>query len=169
MIPPAFAAALDRASPLHGTLRDLAQRLLRRERRSHTLQSTALLHEALLRLRQLSPGDYTRGAIVDLFGQSMRRVLVDHARRRHLRLRADQDAAQRARTVAPSSRDDIAVLLDELFATRPRQAKVVELRFFAGLTVPEIARHLAITERTVVRDWSSARAWLRHRLGEGVS
>jgi RNA polymerase sigma factor (TIGR02999 family) len=177
MLVPAFAHALDARSPLHTSLRGLADRLLQRERRSHTLQATALLHEACLRIRRLPAGDYTRGAILDLFGQAMRRVLVDHARRRRCRLRADAIATRRndagegddVAIGAPGDAALVAALVGKLAVARPRAAKVVELRFFAGMAVAEVAAHLGITERTVVRDWAAGREWLRERLAEDVT
>src|SRR5262249_52528816 len=136
----------------------------RGERKDHTLQPTALLHEAFARLQRLRGRELPAAALVRLYARAMRRVLVDHARRRRVRCAAEAAAA----ALAGSARDDALPEIDdalrELAARSPRLAHVVELRFFAGLGVPECARSLGVTERTVVRDWAAARELLRQRL-----
>jgi RNA polymerase sigma factor (TIGR02999 family) len=159
-------------------LRDLADRLMRRERPDHTLQPTALVHEAALRVLgseaklQLDG----RGAFFVAMATAMRRVLIDHARRR----RADRRQGQRGRvplddvvdTLEDSHRlclldlDEALVDLEEL---NTRQSAVVTQRFFGGFELREIADHLSVSLSTVEKDWRLARAWLRRRLGGNLS
>jgi RNA polymerase sigma factor (TIGR02999 family) len=164
--------ALDRLAPIvYDELRRLARNYLRRERSGHSLQATALVNEAYLRLV-----DYKRMRWQDrahffaVSAQAMRRILVDHARRRNLK---------RGAGLQRLSLDDTAVIdearidadfvgLDEalegLARFDPRKAQVVELRFFAGLSVEETAEVLNVSAVTVMRDWSTARAWLHREL-----
>jgi RNA polymerase sigma factor (TIGR02999 family) len=157
---------------LYAELRRLARRYLGRERPGHTLQATALVHEVYLRLvPQVDATWEDRGKFVGIAAHVMRRILVEHARsRRRLkrggdaeRLPLEQDVA----AVDPDAErwDDLDRALDRLAALDPRQAKVVELRYFGGMTVEEAARVLGVSEKTVKRDWSVARAWLRRELG----
>ena len=162
--------------PLHA----LARRLLRRERANHTLQPTALVHEAFLRLRGLADRGSSQPVLLSLFARGMRRVLVDHARRRRARSRAEAAAAGSAAGPAAGSPAahghdprsstvlDLDAALRTLAAQAPRQAAVVELKFFGGLAVAEIAACLGVTERTVVRDWALARLALHRSLEEGT-
>ena len=163
------AGDLDAAEQLlpivYQELHQLARRLMGNERASHTLQATALLHEAWLRLAEPG-GDYAdRGHFLRVAARAMRHVLVDHARARaaHKRgngLRVDLDAEALA---AP---DDAASLLavDEtlarLHALDPQLAQIVELRFFGGLDNPSVAESLGISLRSVERGWRTARAFL---------
>ncbi len=164
------ASALDRITPMvYAELKSLATRALRRERDGHTLQTTALVNEACLRLvgqRELDPAN--RSQLVALAAQAMRRVLVDYARRRSaikrpsVDLRVDIDDIELAATEANIVGIDGA--LDRLATISPRQARVVELKFFAGLELEEIAGILDVARPTVVRDWRMARAWLQREL-----
>ena len=156
---------------VYAELRLLADRVMHAEREDHTLQPTALVHEAYLRL--LGPADAAFQNRAHFFGvaaQLMRRILVDQARSRQAKKRGG--AAQRL-TLAPGlvtaeqpevDLIDLDEALTELAKLDPQQAKVVELRFFAGLTVPESAEALGISPATVKREWSVAKAWLFRRL-----
>ena len=163
-------AAGDRLFPLlYSELRRQAGRFMRRERRSHTLQPSGLVHEAYLRLAGASGLDWhDRSHFFAIAARVMRQVLVDHARRRGAAKRdgcrvtfADADAA-----VDPPEVLDLENALKELAALDPRQARVVELRFFGGLDVDETAEAMDLSPRTVKREWQTARAWLQHRLLE---
>jgi len=155
---------------LYKELRALAKRHLRGERAGHTLQTTALAHEAYLRLvDDRSLGDAERTRFLALASQAMRRVLVDHARRRGAGKRGG--GAERV-TLAdlPDERGkDVDLLaldaaLDELARLDERKSRIVEMRFFGGLTVPEAAAALGVSAPTVEREWFHARAWLRARM-----
>jgi RNA polymerase sigma-70 factor, ECF subfamily len=161
------------APALYGELRRLAHHYLRQERPSHTLQATALVHEVYLRLApQHGLAWEDRGKFVGIAAHLMRRVLVDYARTRHREKRGGKGLQRVPLT------DDAAVLdpadsdrwtaLDEalvrLSELSPRQAQVVELRYFGGLTVEEAASVLEISPKTIKRDWAIARAWLRREL-----
>ena len=159
---------------LYGELRRQAGRYMRRERRSHTLQPSGLVNEAYLRLAGSPDLDWhDRAHFFAIAARVMRQVLVDHARRRRAAKREgchvtleDADAP-----AAPLELLDLEDALKELVALDPRQARVVELRFFGGLDVEETAGVLGLSPRTVKREWQTARAWLQHRLlhGEGQS
>jgi RNA polymerase sigma factor (TIGR02999 family) len=165
--------ALDKLIPLvYEELRRQAARYLRRERPGHTLQTTALIHEAYLRL--VDAGDVHwqgRAHFFAIAANLMRRILVEHARRRdadkrggsHIRVPLDEAVA-----VAGGTDVDLLAIdeaLDRLAAIDPQQARVVELRFFSGLSVEETAAALGVSPKTVKRDWSVARAWLRREIG----
>ena len=163
--------ALDRLLPLvYGELRRLAASYLKQERPDHTLQPTALVHEAYLRLtRQRDVVWQNRAHFFGIAAQMMRRILVDHARKRQaakrdaaaFRIVTDvDDAADRAPELLA-----LDAALSSLETLDPQQAKVVELRFFAGLTVEETAEVAGISEATVKRDWRTAKAWLRREIG----
>src|SRR5262245_16650197 len=157
---------------VYDELRRLAASQLRAERRSHTLQPTALVHEAYLRLiGQRSVSWASRAHFFGIASQMMRRVLVDHARRRGRHKRnpgtvyldlgvSESGTADRATELL--ALDDALTELEKL---DPRQAKVVELRFFAGLSVEETAEVAGISTATVKREWATARAFLRHEIG----
>jgi RNA polymerase sigma factor (TIGR02999 family) len=144
---------------------------MRRERRHHSLQPTGLVHEAYLRLAG-SPdlAWHSRAQFFAIAARVMRQVLVDHARRRRAakregcRVTLTEDAAPAA---APLDVLDLEEALTELAALDPRQARVVELRYFAGLDVEETAEALGLSARTVKREWQTARAWLQRRLTRG--
>jgi RNA polymerase sigma factor (TIGR02999 family) len=171
-------AVADLVPLLYDELRQLASKYLRRERPGHTLQATALVHEAYLRLvDQKDVGWQNRSHFFGVAAQQMRRILVDHARHRHAAKRggaAPKVALDEALVVSDQAADDVLQLnelltrLDEL---DEQQARVVELRVFGGLTVEEAAEALDISPATVKRDWAMAKAWLtreiqRERKGE---
>jgi len=168
--------ALETLLPMvYAELRAIAARHIRAERPGHTLQPTALANEAYLRLREL--GDvpwHDRTHFFAIASRIMRRVLVDHARARTAQKRgADaprvelmeglNDALQPA--MDAEELIDLDRALDTLAATEPRLARLVEVRFFGGLTIEEAAAVLGCSPRTAKRDWAFARAWLLHRLG----
>jgi RNA polymerase sigma-70 factor, ECF subfamily len=166
--------ALERLMPLvYEELRKLAASHLKAERGNHTLQATALVHEAYLRLvGQRSVAWASRAHFYGIAAQMMRRVLVDHARKRQAAKRSPGtlllDLGEDAAAAAPDRMPDLLVLdraLTELERLDPRQARVVELRFFAGLSVEEAAEVAGISTATVKREWKTARAFLRHEIG----
>ncbi|MBA2528032.1 MAG: sigma-70 family RNA polymerase sigma factor, partial [Pyrinomonadaceae bacterium] len=152
-------------------LRHQAARYLRRERPGHTLQTTALIHEAYLRLIDAKDVHWqSRAHFFAIAANLMRRILVEYARRRdadkrggsHIRLPLDEALA-----VAEETDVDLLAIdeaLDRLAAIDPQQARVVELRFFSGLSVEETAAALGVSPKTVKRNWSVARAWLRREI-----
>jgi RNA polymerase sigma factor (TIGR02999 family) len=152
-------------------LRRIAARYLRRERAGHTLQATALANEAYLQLiGNADPSWKNRGHFFAMAAQAIRRILVDYGRKRHA---AKRDGGRRKieLTVALAISEDrleevLAVdeALTRLAAWDPRQCRVVEMKFFGGLTEDEIAEVLGISTRTVIRDWNVARAWLHGEL-----
>jgi RNA polymerase sigma factor (TIGR02999 family) len=160
--------ALDRLLPeIYAELRRLASSYLRRERRDHTLQPTALVHEAFLKLvDQRAVRWQNRAHFFGIAAQAMRRILVDHARA-HV---ADKRGAGGQRVLLDDAQlvgamPDIDVLaLDEVLTRLatfdPQQSRVVELRFFGGLTMEETAEVLHISPATVGREWTMAKAWL---------
>jgi RNA polymerase sigma factor (TIGR02999 family) len=164
--------ALDALLPLvYKELRRLAHFQLRNERRDHTLQSAALVNEAYLRLVGLNaPQSESRTHFFAIAGQLMRQILVDYARRRRAGKRgagACKVSLEDARPMAKRSDIDVVALDDALEALAkidPRQSRVVELRFFAGLSLAEISKALDIAPATVQRDWTAARAWLHREM-----
>ncbi len=168
--PPADDALL---REVYDDLRDLAARHLSRERAGHTLQPTALAHEAWLRMSVQRAGPPPeRSAFLAAASTTIRRVLVDHARARGAakrggdaqRVEAELVTEDGARAVDLMALDDA---LGELATLQPRQARVVELRFFGGLGGDEVAEVLGVSPRTVDNDWRVARAWLAARLADG--
>lgn len=165
--------ALDSLIPLvYEELRHQATRYLRRERPGHTLQTTALIHEAYLRLMDAGDVNWqSRAHFFAIAANLMRRVLVEHARRRDADKRGgSQVRVQLDEALAVADETDVDLLaideaLDRLAAIDPQQARVVELRFFSGLSVEETAAALGVSPKTVKRDWSVARAWLRREIG----
>ena len=162
---------------MHDKLRVLAGQYMARERVEHTLQPTALLNEAYLRMFNQSRLNWQNKAhFVASAAQIMRRILVDHARQHAAakrggdRERVELDEPNLASPMVPTyvGIDLIALddALEELKLLNPRQARVVELRFFGGLTVKEAAYALDIAERTANNDWEFARAWLRQRISQ---
>jgi RNA polymerase sigma factor (TIGR02999 family) len=168
------SGALERLTPLvYQELRRLARGYLRGERAGHTLQTTDLVHEAYLRLidaRQMRWQN--RAHFFAVSAQLMRRILVDFARaRRHLKRGggAAQVSLDEALTIGPEHDADLVALddaLTDLAKLDERQSKVVELRFFGGLSEPEIAEVLQVSPRTVSGDWHLARAWLLRELSK---
>lgn len=154
---------------LYSDLRRLAAHRMRRERNTHTLTATALVHEAYLRLAGAEmAGCQNRGHFLALASQAMRRILVDHARSRLASKRGGQQGISIPADSIPApgslGHEEELVALDEamtaLHAMCPRKCRVVELRFFAGLTEEQAAETLGVSRRTVNRDWEFARAWL---------
>jgi DNA-directed RNA polymerase specialized sigma24 family protein len=149
--------AVDRLVPiLYDELRRIAHARMRGERTGHTLETTALVHEAYLELAGLDRMEWrSRAHFLAVAARAMRRVLIDHAVERRAQKRG-----------GPGAR---AVPLDEalhrLAATSERQCRVVECRFFAGMSVEETAEALDLSPATVKRDWTVARAWLHRELG----
>ena len=166
--------ALDRLTPLvYEELRQQAARYLRRERPGHTMQTTALINEAYLRLIDAKEVRWQgRAHFFAIAANLMRRILVDHARQRNAAKRGGSPVhVTLDRIVATAKQSNIDVLaideaLTKLAAIDRQQAQIVELRFFSGLSVEETAAALGISPRTVKRDWSVARAWLRREIGE---
>ena len=171
------AASFDEQFPeLYAELRQLAARQLGRERTGHTLQPTALVHEVYLRLvGQRAIALENRDHFLSAAARTIRNVLVDHARRRESRARGESfsiGAGDAETSLTASNELDVLVLeeaLARLAELHPRQARVVELRFYGGLGLDEIARELGVSARTVDGDWSVARAWLSRELGRGVA
>jgi RNA polymerase sigma factor (TIGR02999 family) len=167
-------AALQRLVPLvYQELRRVASARLRAERPGHILQTTALVHEAYLRLVDLDRLNVrNRAHLLALAARLMRQVLVDHARRSraHKRAGATISVDDVSIPTEPPGVDVLALdeALDDLMAVDPRLSRIVELKFFAGLTISETAQALGISTATVERDWTVARAWLHRRLSEGV-
>lgn len=169
-------AALDRLLPIvYDELRRLASIYMRGERPDHLLQTTALVHEAYLRLiERQHVSCQSRTQFLAVAAQLMRRVLVDYARGR--------DRAKRGFGAAPRSLDDIAVLSDErvdeliainsalenLAAFDARKSRVFELRYFGGMSIEEVAEALRVSPVTVARDWRFAKAWLQHEIAPGA-
>jgi RNA polymerase sigma factor (TIGR02999 family) len=171
--PPAHPES-DALLPLvYAELRRLAHHYLRHERSGHTLQATALVHEVYLRLvPQGDPVWGDRARFIGVAARVMRQVLVDYARSRGREKRGGRDRHhvpidEQVALIDPSECDRWEALdqaLDRLARLSPRQAQIVELRYFGGLTVEEAADVLQISAKTVKRDWSVARAWLRREL-----
>ena len=163
--------ALEELTPIvYEELRRLARRYMRGERANLTLQTTALVNEAYLRLVDVKRMRFNdRAHFFAVSAQLMRRILVDHARRRNLKRGAGVEhiSLDEVAVFGPD-RDAGLVLLDDAMAALarfdPRKAQVVELRFFGGLSVEETAEVLKISPITVMRDWSTARAWLYREL-----
>lgn len=160
---------------VHRDLRARAAGYLRRERRDHTLQPTALIHETYLRLVDQDRVDWqNRAHFLAIAARMMRRVLVDHARRRNavkrpahtLRVALDDQVGR----VEPVACEVLALhaALDELEHIDERQARIVELRYFAGMSEDEIAGAIGVSRSSVTRDWQMARAWLFRRLTIGT-
>jgi RNA polymerase sigma factor (TIGR02999 family) len=161
-------AALEELTPLvHEELHRLAHHYMRRERAEHTLQTTALVNEAFLRLiDQRRVQCQNRTDFFAIAAQLMRHILVDHARSRRYLKRgggARRVSLEEAMTLCQERTGDLIALndaLERLAAIDPRKSKVVELRFFGGLSVEETAAALKLSAVTVMRDWSMAKAWL---------
>ncbi len=163
--------ALDRLTPIvYAELRRLARRYLRQERQGHSLQTAALVNEAYIRLIDYKRMQWqNRAHFFAVSAQLMRRILVDHARRRNLKRGAGVPhvSLEDAAVVSDESATDLLALdeaLDALSRLDPRKVRVVEMRFFGGLSVEETANVLNVSAITVMRDWSSAKAWLYREL-----
>jgi RNA polymerase sigma factor (TIGR02999 family) len=168
--------ARDRLVPIvYDELRRRAAALLRRERSTHTLQPTALVHEAYLRLvRQDRTAWQNRAQFFAVASQLMRRILVDRARARKMAKRSGQwsrvTLVEDAARTSPREVDvlDLDAALHELSTFDRRKARVAELRFFGGLSLEEIGIALDISMATTTRDWQAARAWLFRRLSRTI-
>jgi RNA polymerase sigma factor (TIGR02999 family) len=166
------AAALEQLVPLvEAELRRLAHQYLRRERPGHLLQTTALVNEAFTRLVSWRDVSWqNRSHFVAMSARIMRQILVDLSRRRPRGIDGGAiqfvDITAAAGTLAGPACDIVAIheALDDLAARDPRKAQIVELRFFGGLTLDEIAEVVGVAPTTVSREWTKARAWLRHAL-----
>jgi RNA polymerase sigma-70 factor (ECF subfamily) len=165
--------ALDKLVPLvQSELRRLAESYLRRERPSHTLQPTALVNEAYLRLVDQRKARWqNRAQFYGIAAQLMRRILVDYARRHNAAKRGGSDQERLSITSARdvSDKPDLDLLalheaLEELAEVDPQQGRIVELKFFGGLSIEEIAEVMKLGHATIERDWKMARAWLRRKL-----
>ncbi len=165
-------AALDALIPLvYDELRKLAASYLRRKAGDHTLQATALVHEAYVRLADRSGASMQhRAQFFGLAAKVMRDILVDHARKRLATKRGGQQlrlSLSQAERFGRKPEVDLVALddaLKELAATNPQHSRVVELRFFGGLTIEETAQVMGLSHATTERYWSFARAWLRRVL-----
>jgi RNA polymerase sigma factor (TIGR02999 family) len=155
---------------LYKELRRLAHYHLQRERPDHTLQSTALVHEAYLRLIRQEPVHFeNRAHFLAVSAQLMRQILVEHARRRAAAkrdggYRVTLDGAELSLQQRTLDLTDLDDALKDLARLDPQQSQIVELRFFGGLTIEETAQALEISPATVKRDWATARLWLHHQM-----
>ncbi len=168
------AAAAERLMTiLYTELRRLAARYLKRERRDHTLQPTALVHEAYLQLIESPSLNWqNRAHFFGVAARLMRHILVDHARRHQAAKRGGGykvSLSENLTLVEPTDFDLLALndALERLAALDEQQSRVVELRYFGGLSIEETAEVLAISPATVKRSWASARAWLHYQLKTG--
>ena len=170
-------AALDRLMPLvYDELRRIASYYLRNERREHTLQTSALVNEAYLRLVEHEQISWqNRAHFFGVAAQAMRRILVDHARTRNYAKRggaAQKVSLDEAADVAIERASELVALddaLQELAKLDVRKSRVVELRYFGGLSVEETAEALGVSVITVTRDWNTAKAWLMRELSQQES
>ena len=162
------SAAADRLIPIiFRELRNLADMYIRREKPGHTLQPTALVHEAYLRLVGAQAREWqNRAHFIGVAASVMRRLLIDHARKK--RAEKPQSPAPNewnaGLTVQEAELLTLNVALDRLEKSNARYARVVELRFFGGLTVDEAAEVMQVSSMTIKRDWTAARAWLKLQL-----
>ena len=162
------AAAQDLLPLVYGELRRLAAHKMGHESPGQTLQPTALVHEAWLRVAGGESGQHwqTRGHFFAAAAEAMRRILIDNARRKHaLRHGGGQERTnlETAEIAAPGSDDEVLQVheaLDRFAQIDPAKAELVKLRYFVGLTIPEAAQVLGVSEPTVKRMWAYARAWL---------
>ena len=164
--------ALNELLPLvYDELRRVASNQLRHERSDHTLQATALVHEAYLRLLEQKEVDWqNRVHFFSIAAEMMRRILVNYAIQRNAKKRGDGAAKIELDEAIGFSKErelDLVILdetLNELAKFDPAQARIVELRFFAGLTIEETAQALGVSDSTVKREWRSAKAWIMARM-----
>lgn len=167
--------ALDRLMPLvYEELRRMANHYLRNERKGHTLQTAALVNEVYLRLIDHENIAWqNRAHFFGVAAQAMRRILVDHARARNYQKRgggAQQVSLDQAASLAGDRAAELIALdeaLQELAKMDERKARVVELRYFGGLSMEETAEALGVSVPTVTRDWNTAKAWLMRELSRG--
>jgi RNA polymerase sigma factor (TIGR02999 family) len=158
---------------VYDELRRLAHHYMRGERPDHTLQSTALVHEAYLRLEKQAAAEFKdRSHFVAICAQLMRQILVEYARGHRrakrdggIKLELDEALAFKGKNLDLVALDDA---LSELAKLDPQQSKIVELRFFGGLSIEETAKLLRLSPATVKRHWSSARVWLHHEISKAT-
>jgi RNA polymerase sigma factor (TIGR02999 family) len=169
-------SALDRLTPIvYDELHRLARRYMRHERPGHSLQTSALVNEAYLRLVDYERMEWqNRAHFFAVSAQLMRRILVDHARRRNLKRGGGVEhvALEEAAVVGGGQGSDLVALddaMNTLARIDPRKVQVVEMRFFGGLRVEETAEVLKVSTITVKRDWRAARAWLYRELTDGTT
>ena len=169
-----YEEALRAAVPLvYDELRQAAHHYLRNERPDHTLQSTALVHEAYLRLEKQGAAEFkNREHFLAICAQLMRQILVEYARSRNAakrdggyRLTLDESVAFKTLGVDMVTLDDA---LNELAKLDQKQSQIVELRFFGGLSIEETSRALNLSPTTVKRHWATARLWLHHEMGKAT-
>jgi len=174
-LPPEQASLRVRASAqtVHNELHRLAQRYMASEQTGHPLQTTALVHEVYLRLVGIQNLDWqNRSYFYALCARLMRRILIDFARSQNYQKRGGQIAhieleeSATVSTVVGAELLAVDVALNELASVDTRKSEVVELKFFGGLTVDEIAATLKVSPETVMRDWKLAKAWLLRELGQ---
>lgn len=168
------ADAMAKLMPVvYAELKRLAAGYLRAERADHTLQTTGLVHEAYLKLVDQKRTTWkNRSHFFGIAAQAMRRILVDHARKRSAAKRDGGHPVTLDDEVAglPADTDEVLAVdeaLQRLSAMDPRQSRIVELRYFAGLSIEQTAEALEISPATVKRDWTSAKAWLQRELSGG--
>jgi RNA polymerase sigma-70 factor, ECF subfamily len=168
--------ALEKLTPIvYAELHRLARRFMERERSGHSLQATALVNEAYMRLIDYKRMQWQdRAHFFAVSAQLMRRILVEHARRHNLKRGGDKQhvSLEEAAVVCGGQGTDLAALDDAMNALAqfdPRKVRVVEMRFFGGLSVEETAEVLKVSPVTVMRDWSTAKAWLHRELTGGVA
>jgi len=171
-------SALDQLLPLvYNELRQVADRYLRRERPGHTLQATALVHEAWLRLvDQRSVTWQSRAHFFGVAANLMRQILIQSARARHAEKRGGDDqklyldeVGELSDKLVTAQQPDLIALddaLNDLATVAPQQSRVVELRFFGGLSIEETAEVLGISPATVKREWNMAKAWLHREISK---
>ena len=170
-------SAADRLMPrVYDELRRLAHHYMKQERPGHTLQTSALVNEAYLRLIDQKQANWqNRAQFFGIAAQLMRRILVDYARRRRYQKRggdAQQVDLDEALIVSPTRSAQVVALdesLNELAQFDPRKSQIVELRFFGGLSIEETAKVLGVSPGTVMRDWTLAKAWLRKEINSEIS
>jgi RNA polymerase sigma-70 factor (ECF subfamily) len=160
---------------MYGELRRIAARYMRNERPDHSLQPTALVNEAYLRLKKMRAVDWqSRSHFLAVSAHTMRQILVDHARAKNAGKRgADWSQVTFTGQIGVAAEPPVYIVeLDEALARLEsfdqRQARIVEMRFFGGLSEDEIGAELGISERTVKRDWRIAKAWLYHELSQSA-
>lgn len=164
-----FVPSGELLSEVYGELHRLATSFLRNERPNHTLQPSALINEAYLRMarhRTDTPVDHAH--FLRLAARAMRQVLIDHGRGRRAQKRTSVEVTGEWDAAAALAVEDyltINTAIEKLEVVDPELASLVELRFFGGLSVPETAEALAVSEATVKREWAVARAWLRAEFG----
>jgi RNA polymerase sigma-70 factor (ECF subfamily) len=166
------SAEAEITAEMYDELRRLAASFLRNERPGHTLQRTALVNETYLRLAKQHQPDYQDGThFLAVFARSMRQTLINHAVTRSRQKRGGKNPLEVALEFYDRQNVDLPALdlaLRELEAVDPRQGQIVEMRFFGGLTVEEIADALKISKATVKREWTTAKLWLRRQLSQNT-